>query len=125
VFCLAKKQLPNAALGDPVPLRVVLYFWAVKARSLLFSYGVKEVRECSNKVSKALSMVLTTVDLTSGFWQQMLEEKSRHLHGLLRAGQGGQVPVEGDSDGVAGLAGVVCRPDELCPEWSIGHHYVH
>jgi hypothetical protein len=88
VFCLAKKQLPNAALGDPVPLRVVLYFWAVKARSLPFSYGVKEVRECSNKVSKAHSMVLTTVDLTSGFWQQMLEEKSRHYTAFSVPGKG-------------------------------------
>jgi hypothetical protein len=26
VFCVAKKQLPNAAPGDPVPLRVVLDF---------------------------------------------------------------------------------------------------
>jgi hypothetical protein len=34
VFCVAKKQLPNAAPGDPVPLRVVLNFRAVNLKSL-------------------------------------------------------------------------------------------
>jgi hypothetical protein len=78
VFCVAKKQLPNAAPGDPVPLPVVLDFRAVNLKSLPDRYCVKEVRKCLDKVGKANSATFTTVDLTSGFWQQLLQEKSRH-----------------------------------------------
>jgi hypothetical protein len=41
VFCVAKKQLPNAAPGDPVPLCVVLDFRAVNLKSLRDCYCVK------------------------------------------------------------------------------------
>jgi hypothetical protein len=36
------------------------------------------------------------------------------VHGLLRAGQGSQVPVEGNADGITGLAGIVREIDGLC-----------
>jgi hypothetical protein len=76
-FCVAKKQLPNAASGDPVPLRVVLDFRAVHLKSLPGCYCVKEVRECLDEVGKAKSAIFLTCNLTSGFWQQPLQEKSR------------------------------------------------
>jgi hypothetical protein len=47
------------------------------------------------------------------------------VHGLLRARQGGQVPVEGHADGVTGLAGVVRETDGLHHDGGEGHHYVH
>jgi hypothetical protein len=53
VFCVVKKQLPNAAPGDPVPLRVVLDFRAVNLKSLPDCYCVKEVRECLDEVGKS------------------------------------------------------------------------
>jgi hypothetical protein len=53
VFCVATKQLPNAAPGDPVPLRVVLDFRAVNLKSLPNRYCVKEVRECLDEVGKS------------------------------------------------------------------------
>jgi hypothetical protein len=77
VFCVAKKQLPNAVPGDPVPLRVVLDFRAVNLKSLPDCYCVKEVRECLEEVDKAKLAIFSTFDLTSGFWQQSLQEKSR------------------------------------------------
>jgi hypothetical protein len=67
VFCVAKKQLPNAAPGDPVPLRVVLDFRAVNLKSLPDRYCVKEVRGCLDKVGKSKLAIFSTCDLTSGF----------------------------------------------------------
>jgi hypothetical protein len=69
VFCVAKKQLPNAAPGDPVPLalRVVLDFRAVNLKSVPDRYCVKEVRECLDEVGKAKSAIFLTCDLTLGF----------------------------------------------------------
>jgi hypothetical protein len=69
VFCVAKKQFPNAAPGDPVPLCVVLDFRAVNLKSHPDCYCVKEVRECLDKVGKSRSAIFSTCDLTSGFWQ--------------------------------------------------------
>jgi hypothetical protein len=88
VFCVAKKQLPKAAPGDPVPLRVILDFRAVNLKSLLDRYCVKEVRECLDKVGKAKSAILSTCNLTSGFWQQSLQEKSRLYSAFSVPGKG-------------------------------------
>jgi hypothetical protein len=88
VFCVAKKQLPNAAPGDPVPLRVVLDFRAVNLKSLPDRYCVEEVRECLDEVGKANSAIFRTVDLTSGFWQQSLQEKSRQCTAFSMPGKG-------------------------------------
>jgi hypothetical protein len=57
VFCVAKKQLPNAAPVDPVPLRVVLDFRAINLKSLPDHYCVKEVRECLDKVGKTRLLI--------------------------------------------------------------------
>jgi hypothetical protein len=88
VFCVAKKQLPNAAPGDPVPLRVVLDFRAVYLKSLPDRYCVKEVRECLDEVGKAKLTIFLTFDLTSGFWQQSLQEKSRQYTAFSVPGKG-------------------------------------
>jgi hypothetical protein len=47
------------------------------------------------------------------------------VHGLLRAGQGSQVPVGGNPHGLTGVAGIVCKIDGLCHDGSKGNHYVH
>jgi hypothetical protein len=88
VFCVAKKQLPNAAPGDPVPLRVVLDFRAVNLKSLPDRYCVKEVRECLDEVGKSRSLIFSTFDLTLGFWQQSLQEKNRHYTAFSVPGKG-------------------------------------
>jgi hypothetical protein len=88
VFCVAKKQLPNSAPGDPVPLCVVLDFRAVNLKSLPDWDCVKEVRECLDEVGKANSAIFTTVDLTSCFWQQLLQEKSRQYTAFSVPGKG-------------------------------------
>jgi hypothetical protein len=55
-------------------------------------YCVKEVMECLDEVGKAKLAIFSTCNLTSGLWQQYLQEKSR------------QVPVEGDA------VGIICLP---------------
>jgi hypothetical protein len=88
VFCVAKKQLPNAAPGDPVSLRVVLDLRAVNLKLLPDCYCVKEVRECLDEVGKLRLLIFSTCNLTSGFWQQSLQEKSRQYTAFSVPGKG-------------------------------------
>jgi hypothetical protein len=88
VFYVAKMQLPNAAPGDPVSLCVFLDFRAVNLKSLPDRYCAKEVRDCLDKVGKAKSAILSTCNLTSGFWQQSLQEKSRQYTAFSLPGKG-------------------------------------
>jgi hypothetical protein len=77
IFCVAKKKLPNAEEGDPVPLRVVLDYRGVNARSMPDRYSIKEVRECIDEIGRSDSDRYSCIDLTSGFWQMELEEEYR------------------------------------------------
>jgi hypothetical protein len=77
IFCVAKKKLPNAGEGDQVPLRVLLYYRGVNARSMPDRYSIKEVRECIDEIGRSDSNRYSCIDLTSGFWQMELEEESR------------------------------------------------
>jgi hypothetical protein len=45
--------LPNAGEGDPVPLRVVLDYRGVNARSMPDRYSIKEARECIDKIRRS------------------------------------------------------------------------
>jgi hypothetical protein len=77
IFCVAKKKLPNAEKGNPVPLRVMLDYRGVNARSMPDRYSIKEVRECIDEIGRSDSDRYSCIDLTSGFWQMELEEESR------------------------------------------------
>jgi hypothetical protein len=91
IFCVAKKKLPNAGEGDPVPLRVVLDYRGVNARSMPDRYSIKEVRECIDKISRSdsdrYSDRYSCIDLTSGFWQMELEEESRQCRAFFVPGK--------------------------------------
>jgi hypothetical protein len=65
-----------------------LDFRAVNLKSLPDRYCVKEVRECLDKVGKAKSAIFSTCVLTSGFWQQSLQEKSRQYTAFSLLGMG-------------------------------------
>jgi hypothetical protein len=77
IFCVAKKKLTKAGEGDPVPLRVVLDYRGVNARSMPDRYSIKEVGECIDEIGRSDSDRYSCIDLTSGFWQMELEEESR------------------------------------------------
>ena len=50
--------------------------WQVNNPSVPNRFTIREVRDCVDEVSLADSNVFSTIDLTSGFWEQSLEEES-------------------------------------------------
>ena len=60
-------------------MRAVLDFRAVNLNSVPDRYTIREVRDCVDEVGLAGSKIFSTIDLTSGFWQQSLEEGSTLL----------------------------------------------
>ena len=88
VFCVQKKALPDAPPDAPRPLRCVLDYRRINANSLPDRYCMREVRECIDEVGRRGSKIYTTVDLTSGFWQQALAEDSRQYTAFTVPGKG-------------------------------------
>jgi len=58
-------------------LRVVQDFRALNTQTHVDKYSMHDVTECVNQIGRAGSTIFSTIDLTSGFWQMMLEPKSR------------------------------------------------
>ena len=59
--------------------RKVLDFRGINSASKPDKYCVRDTRECVDEVGMNNSQIFSAADLTSGFWQQELEENSRHL----------------------------------------------
>ena len=57
--------------------RIVLDYRSINQASLPDKYSIRDVRECIDQVGENASRVFSALDLTSGFWQQVLEEESR------------------------------------------------
>ncbi len=57
--------------------RVVLDFRRLNLASVPDRYIIREIRDCIDMVGTNNSTVFSAIDLTSGFWQQTLEEESR------------------------------------------------
>jgi hypothetical protein len=49
---------------------------------------MKEITECIGDIRQANSTIFSTLDLTSGFWQMQLDEKSQPLTAFTIPGQG-------------------------------------
>ena len=88
VFCVAKKRPPDLPDDQPTPLRVVLDYRRINVNSIPDRYTIRDVRECIDQVGRSGSKIFTTVDLTSGFWQQVLEESSRQYTAFTVPGKG-------------------------------------
>ena len=58
-------------------LRVVQDFRALNTNSYIDKYSMKDIQECISEIGRAGSHIFSTIDLTSGFWQMLLEPKSR------------------------------------------------
>jgi len=48
---------------------------------------MKEITECIGDIGRANSTIFSTLDLTSGFWQMQLDEKSQPLTAFTILGQ--------------------------------------
>jgi len=59
-------------------LRVVQDFRALNTQTHVDKYSMHDVTECVNQIGRAGSTIFSTLDLTSGFWQMMLEPKSQN-----------------------------------------------
>ena len=79
IFIVPKKD------GD---FRFVLDYRALNENSLDDRYNMKDVGECIGEIGRAGSSIFSTMDLTSGFWQLPLEEKSRPLTAFTCPGKG-------------------------------------
>jgi hypothetical protein len=80
IFCVPKKQGQG--------LRVVQDFCELNNHSHINKYSMKEITECIGDIGRANSTIFSTLDLTSGFWQMQLDEKSQHLTAFTIPGQG-------------------------------------
>ena len=77
IFCVEKKVPANAPPGTKPALRAVVDYRMVNSRSIPDRYNIREVRDCIDAVGRDDSKIFSAIDLTSGFWQQLLEESSR------------------------------------------------
>ena len=69
-------------------MRAVLDFREVNVASIPDRYTIREVRDCVDKIGLARSSVFSTIDLTSGFWQQSLNPTSRPYTSFTVPGKG-------------------------------------
>ncbi len=80
IFCVPKKQ----GQGQ----RVVQDFRELNNHSHIDKYSKKEIMECIGDIGHANSTIFSTLDLTSGFWQMQLNEKSQPLTAFTIPGKG-------------------------------------
>jgi hypothetical protein len=63
-------------------------FKELNQNSHIDKYSMKEITKCIGDIGQANSSIFSTLDLTSGFWQMKLEEKSQHLTAFTMPGKG-------------------------------------
>ncbi len=80
IVCVPKKQGQG--------LRVVQDFRELNNHSHIDKYSMKEITECIGDISRANLTIFSTLDLTSGFWQMQLDEKSQPLMAFTIPGKG-------------------------------------
>ena len=69
-------------------MRAVLDYRAVNLKSKPDRYTIREVRDCIDEIGLAGSDTFTTINLTSGFWQQALDKASRPMTSFTVPGKG-------------------------------------
>lgn len=68
--------------------RLVQDFRALNQNTYIDKYSMRDVSDCIHEIGKAESTIFSTIDLTSGFWQMVLEPESRPLTAFTVYGMG-------------------------------------
>ena len=79
IFAVAKKN------GG---IRLVQDFRALNAQTHVDKYSMKDVSECIGEIGKSGSTLFSTIDLTGGFWQMLLQPRSRPYTAFTVPGKG-------------------------------------
>lgn len=69
-------------------LRPVQDFRALNAQSYDDKYSMRDITECIDEIGYNGSTIFSTLDLTSGFWQMLLEKESRPFTAFTVPGMG-------------------------------------
>ena len=69
-------------------LRIVQDFRAINQQTLVDKYSMRDVQECIDEIGRAGSTIFSTIDLTSGFWQMMLNPECRKYTAFTLPGLG-------------------------------------
>jgi hypothetical protein len=63
-------------------------FRALNQQTYIDKYSMRDVSDCIQEIGKSESTIFSTIDLTSGFWQMVLEPNSRPLAAFTAYGMG-------------------------------------
>ena len=69
-------------------VRLVQDFRALNAQTYVDKYSMKDVGECINEIGRSGSSIFTAIDLTAGFWQMLLQPRSRPYTAFTLPGKG-------------------------------------
>ena len=69
-------------------LRIVQDFRAINLQTQVDKYSMRDVQECIDEIGRAGSTIFSTIDLTSGFWQMMLNPECRKYTAFTLPGLG-------------------------------------
>ena len=69
-------------------IRLVQDFRALNEQTFIDKYSMKDVTECIGEIGRSGSTLFTTIDLTAGFWQLLLQPKARPYTAFTVPGKG-------------------------------------
>ena len=89
-------QLSQSSYNSPVfmvkkkdgSLRIVQDFRKLNQHTVDSKYTIKDIQDCIDTVGRQNSSIFTSIDLTSGFWQQQLHPDSRQFTAFTVPGRG-------------------------------------
>jgi hypothetical protein len=85
---------------------------------------MKDISECIGKIDRSRSTIFSTINLTSGFWQMLLQPKSHQYIAFTISGMG-QFQLCRNADRAVGKPGKFLMPNGDSCRRPCQHHHVH